>query len=191
MIYGRCKFLKDWNDWDKDIHNEKDQIKRQGYAITYPFTFKIDKENQTGRFSSTSFLPYYDTTLTNCTCDDFQYRKLPCKHIYRLAEELGLIEIVNRTSSEYVREKLDLIKQEDNIHDDPEQLKRIEKARSSKMKILSIDKENQSAVFAGSGKTPYETTLISCTCRDFTVRKLPCKHMYRLAMECGVFPWEK
>ena len=33
----------------------------------------------------------YHTTLYSCSCTDFQTRKTPCKHMYKLAEELGLI----------------------------------------------------------------------------------------------------
>lgn len=31
----------------------------------------------------------YKTTLDSCTCDDFQRRGLPCKHIYKLALSMG------------------------------------------------------------------------------------------------------
>jgi len=36
---------------------------------------------------------YKHATLESCTCPDFKERKLPCKHMYRLASELGLIEL--------------------------------------------------------------------------------------------------
>ena len=73
-----------------------------------------------------------------------------------------------------------------SIHDTADQKKRIESAKSSKTTPDSIDKENKSGVFAGSGITPYLTTLDSCTCGDFSRRQLPCKHMYRLAIELGL-----
>lgn len=73
-----------------------------------------------------------------------------------------------------------------NIHDLPDQKKRAESARKSGMTPISIDAGAASAVFAGSGKSPYETTLDSCTCSDFVRRKLPCKHIYRLAAELGL-----
>lgn len=65
-------------------------------------------------------------------------------------------------------------------------LKRIESAKSAKVTPSSIDREAHSAVFKGSGKTPYTTTLHSCTCVDFVRNKKPCKHMYRLAIELGL-----
>ena len=33
----------------------------------------------------------YRTTLNDCTCPDFQHRHQPCKHMYRIALELGLL----------------------------------------------------------------------------------------------------
>ena len=95
-LFGRCRIIKQWNDWEQEIHANEAQIARQGRAMTYPFSFEIDSISNTARFSSTSVLPHYDTTLSSCTCFDFQERILPCKHIYRLADELGVIEIIKR-----------------------------------------------------------------------------------------------
>lgn len=33
----------------------------------------------------------YRTTLNDCTCPDFRHRHQPCKHMYRIALELGLL----------------------------------------------------------------------------------------------------
>lgn len=96
VVFGRCLFSQEWPDWELSIHADDAQIERQGRAMKYPFTFKISKRNKTATFSSTSDLPYYTTTLSHCTCHDFQNRGLPCKHMYRLAVELGIIEIINR-----------------------------------------------------------------------------------------------
>lgn len=181
MIKGRVKFLDKWPDWDDSIHEDEKQIERQGWAMNYPFTFEIDKENKCGKFSSTTLVPYYETHLDSCTCNDFSERQKPCKHIYRLAVELGLIEIIKRQGGNYDKKKLDEIKNSDDIDSQPDQLKRQKSAL--KCKIIEIDKENKKALFKGSGKNPYETTLDACTCRDFVVRNLPCKHIYRLRME--------
>jgi hypothetical protein len=48
-----------------------------------------------------------------------------------------------------------------------------------------INYDDKTALFSGSGKNPYTTTTESCTCRDFFVRRLPCKHIYRLRYELG------
>ena len=181
MIYGRCHIIKEWSDWEYSTHCDKSQIDRQGRAMTYPFTFKINKDTETARFSSTSILPYYDTALSSCTCGDFEERKLPCKHIYRLAVELGMIEIIKRPT--FNKKKLEDIKNSSDIDNEPEQLKRQNSGLSSKCTPAEIDFESQTAVFKGSGKTPYTTTFTSCTCRDYFVRRLPCKHIYRLRYE--------
>lgn len=186
MTFGRCKFLKDWPEWDSAVHADDAQIERQGRAMTYPFTFNVNDTAQTARFSSTSDLPYYDTSLSCCDCHDFQGRRLPCKHMYRLAAELGVIEIIRRTpggDSSASKDLLAEVKASEDIDSHPEQLKRMEKAKGAKMAPVSIDYMEQTAIFSGSGKRPYETTVASCTCRDYFVRRLPCKHIYRLRME--------
>lgn len=186
MISGRCRFLKEWSEWDVSVHSDDAQISRQGRAMTYPFMFDIDETAKTARFSSTSDLPYYDTSLSQCNCYDFQGRQLPCKHMYRLAVELGVIEIIRRkpgSGSAASKELLAEIKASKDVDSHPEQVKRMKSAKSAKMTPISIDYIEQIAIFAGSGKNLYKTTVDSCTCRDFFVRRLPCKHIYRLRME--------
>lgn len=73
-----------------------------------------------------------------------------------------------------------------DIHFSPEQKNRITSAKKSSCTPLSIDITIGNGVFSGSHGI-YSTTLSSCECGDFIRRKLPCKHMYRLAMECGLF----
>ena len=71
------------------------------------------------------------------------------------------------------------------VHETPDQRKRIENAKSSKTTPLEVNKDAKTGVFPSSNGKPYETSLHACTCSDFSRRKLPCKHIYRLAMECG------
>lgn len=73
-----------------------------------------------------------------------------------------------------------------DIHSDFEQVKRIESAKKLKKDILSIDTDKKSIIIQGSSDTPYEATLYECTCTDFSIRKVPCKHMYCLAYELGL-----
>ena len=126
--------------------------------------------------------PFYITSLGQCDCYDFQRRQLPCKHIYRLAMELGVIELINRPSIPYTADELNAIREMDNPDTHPEQIKRMESARKIKAEKMELNRAQRSAIFAGSGKTPYITTESECTCRDFILRKLPCKHIYRLRM---------
>ncbi len=76
------------------------------------------------------------------------------------------------------------------MHGGPEQRKRQASAVDYKMTPLSLDRDSQTCQIQGSGKAPYNVSLVECTCSDFTRRKKPCKHMYRLAMELGIFPAE-
>lgn len=79
--------------------------KLEGYFDFCDKTTKkeLDKERQKREKINITTEPYYGyddyddisdygyeyiTTLTHCTCHDFQRRKLPCKHIYRLFWEI-------------------------------------------------------------------------------------------------------
>ena len=64
--------------------------------------------------------------------------------------------------------------------------------RSHSTKLMSIDRDKPEAIFGSvtskNGGT-YTTTLDACTCRDFFVnrQRRPCKHIFRLAEELGIF----
>ena len=72
------------------------------------------------------------------------------------------------------------------IHTDFEQVKRIEAGRKLKKKIVSFDSEAQRLVVSGSAAEPYQCDLQSCTCADFGIRHLLCKHIYCLADQLGL-----
>lgn len=80
-----------WNRWS-DCHNSSDQQKRldsaKKSACTPTF---LDFTTQTGQFKGSS--GNHTTTLDHCTCIDFNRRRLPCKHMYRLAMELGMVNV--------------------------------------------------------------------------------------------------
>lgn len=71
------------------------------------------------------------------------------------------------------------------VHDAPDQKKRIASAKSASCTPLSVTLDTSSGSFSGSHGI-YETTLESCTCIDFMRRKMPCKHIYRLAIQLGI-----
>lgn len=73
-----------------------------------------------------------------------------------------------------------------DIHILTEQQKRQERAKEKTMTPISIDTENSTGIFKGSSGQ-YKTSLSECSCRDFILRRFPCKHMYRLAYELGLF----
>lgn len=87
--------------WDDSIHSEPDQVKRIESAKKAACTpISIDKETLSGKFQGSS--GSYDTTLDKCRCVDFSRRKEPCKHMYRLAMELGFIECQYKTDSSQI-----------------------------------------------------------------------------------------
>lgn len=73
------------------------------------------------------------------------------------------------------------------LNSDPDQVKRQKSACNKKLTPINIDTETHVGYFKGSAKKPYNTSTYSCTCGDFIRRKLPCKHMYRLAHELHIF----
>lgn len=72
-----------------------------------------------------------------------------------------------------------------SVHQDYEQHKRFGTAQKIKSENITLNIAKRTAIVAGSGEDPYEVTLTSCTCFDYLSRKLPCKHIYRLAQELG------
>ena len=75
-----------------------------------------------------------------------------------------------------------------DLHDTPEQLQRQD--RLTELRVLQLDRvEGTGIVRSGSGDSghSYETSLTKCQCVDFHQRRLPCKHIYRLAAELGVY----
>lgn len=73
----------------------------------------------------------------------------------------------------------------DNVHDDDAQIKRLKSAKKAECTPLSIDHDECIGVFSGSS-SKYKTSLTNCTCKDFSIKRKPCKHMYRLAIELGI-----
>lgn len=73
------------------------------------------------------------------------------------------------------------------IHSAPGQEKRLDSARAAACTPLQVSQCGGTAEFKGSGGV-YHTSLNSCGCEDFRSRNLPCKHMYRLALELGLIP---
>lgn len=55
-------------------------------------------------------------------------------------------------------------------------------------RIVSVDQSRMRMKITGSyhPKEIYNVSLSHCNCRDFRERHLPCKHIYRLALELGI-----
>jgi hypothetical protein len=83
--------------WGDKIHDEPPQQRRMERAQLIAKVDNLDAVKGSCTIKGSSSTPYI-TTLTSCTCTDFKRafkRKhtIPCKHIYRLAHELGIIDL--------------------------------------------------------------------------------------------------
>ena len=79
-----------FGNWDSSLHNEIEQLKRINNSL------KIKKENVTLHSESETAEiigseETYNVSLNECTCQDFSRCHAPCKHIYKLASELGYV----------------------------------------------------------------------------------------------------
>lgn len=68
---------------NEDLHNEPEQLLRQE---------RIGEEDETK----------YETTLGECTCADFRFRRKPCKHMYRLAMQQKMFVNKSERSRELI-----------------------------------------------------------------------------------------
>lgn len=89
----KCQWKMNWGD----VHEEEAQVKKIKRALDIPPPLNLNLEHGKANFSGSKG-QIYDTTLFSCTCIDFmrgvkRKRPLPCKHIYRLAIECGLMEL--------------------------------------------------------------------------------------------------
>lgn len=85
------------NAWKQEIHTTDYALKRIKSAQSAKLTpIRIDATDFYGHFQGSH--GRYETFLDYCPCGDFRRSHLPCKHIYRLAIELGLIDIKTESS---------------------------------------------------------------------------------------------
>lgn len=77
-----------WDDNARELHNEPEQRSRQARARTVTVERILNDKGARG-----GSINGYVVMLKYCECADFQERKLPCKHIYRLAHEFGVFNL--------------------------------------------------------------------------------------------------
>ena len=201
--------------WPEHILNSPElERRRKRSHLTKLLSLDRDKPEAIFKASSSRNGTTYTTTLQSCTCHDFAitHGAMPCKHILRLAGELGLFKSEHFLSGErdYTirasdRGKLGQESQHDFSPDfiwrtrwDSEILASVELASRRKsshtVKIISFDNDKLEAVCADSDTDTekYITTLTGCSCDDFSsgfgIR--PCKHIFRLAGELNLFQCE-
>lgn len=78
------KYFYDWDIWDESIHKADGQAARIERAKTQDIKILDQTKNGYAKMRGTSGDIYY-VTLEDCTCPDFRRRKIPCKHMYKLA----------------------------------------------------------------------------------------------------------
>lgn len=97
--------------WDEAIHDGYEQIKRISYLKNIkPENIVVDCSSETAKVNGSNGI--YDVSLNNCTCYDFMERQLPCKHMYRLAHELGYLDDLPKPNRKAVKEFKDNIPNE-------------------------------------------------------------------------------
>ena len=79
-----------FKNWDESRNLEPEQIKRRlnGEKIKSD-KVTVNREAQTAEIVGSSG-EVYAVSLAECSCMDYYMKKSPCKHMYRLADELGV-----------------------------------------------------------------------------------------------------
>nr|WP_319488610.1 SWIM zinc finger family protein [uncultured Caproiciproducens sp.] len=86
-----------FGNWDSLVHEDFDQLKRIAFSQRIKSeNITLDAEHESAEIVGTDGI--YEVNLCDCTCYDFQTRQLPCKHIYRLASELGFLSELPKIS---------------------------------------------------------------------------------------------
>ena len=205
--------MEKWDFCDNVENSIGTQINRQKSARNLRVE-KINKSLPEGVFSLKGQVS--TCNLTSCDCRDFNFagrspRKTfkPCMHIYRLAKELGLCELVHldfaaREAQEMARlsaieeieaQKLRAMSKVPNlwggwaneIHGIYFQRDRLMRGQE----IIGDEREeitplNVAGLFGVRG---YRVSLQECECPDYFQRRLPCKHIYAVALKDGDAAW--
>jgi len=198
--------LGTWDFEDPLINSTTPQINRQKSARNLTI-ITIDMQNATGAFWDVKKGTGNNATLARCDCKDFNFsgnapRKTfkPCMHIYRLAMELGLLEakyedhrakeaiIVQQKQAE--TERLQALKPDLGFWGGWDRLVHeagIQKNRQYRGYFIMHDEADE-VKKVGNGWLIHEyyVTLEACECLDFITRLLPCKHIYAVALMCGI-----
>jgi len=69
-----------------------------------------------------------------------------------------------------------------SVHSVDGQYERLRRAVSESMVVLSYNDESIEAKIRSSSNNVYKTNFKGCSCPDFRMRHLPCKHMYMLRL---------
>ncbi|MBD5111845.1 MAG: hypothetical protein HDT42_04835 [Ruminococcaceae bacterium] len=76
-----------WNNWsEQQLENDEQYTRLQKSFTDKMQLVSIDFNGKSGQVRSSEI---YDVTENGCTCKDFSIRRMPCKHMYFLANQLS------------------------------------------------------------------------------------------------------
>ncbi len=118
----------------------------------------------------------YTVTLNSCTCKDFEFNKKPCKHMYRLALSLGMLQIASNIEAdlEQLNTRLYQVEAlEDRVAKDVVALRKKEEAFALKQaeKISKVDIECKKALLICDEKCKKREKQYIEKCRAYFAKK--------------------
>ncbi len=198
--------LTHWDFTDAAANSTSQQINRQKSARNLVVR-ELDRSTPRGVFYDRHRKETHIATLSTCDCHDFNFAGdghwrtfRPCMHIYRLAIELGLVDVIYldwRARAAWAGPLAELeTKRLQRLPRDPSQwggwAAEVHESgiqQNRQYRAYSIVREEQHSVL----QTPdgylvhdYAVDLSRCTCADFSERRLPCKHVYAVALTFGI-----
>lgn len=202
--------LNDWDFGDEGLNGSEGLINRQKSAGNL-ILHSLDEQNRTAVFLDREKKLQSRTSLASCDCRDFHFvgkspRKTfqPCKHIYRLAMELGLLApcFLDHDAREALRLRgLGELKrcEDDRLHSlgrdatawggwpPAVHASGLQQNRQYRAYFI-VDDEATSITRAGQSwqVREYAVSLTECDCADFRDRQLPCKHIYAVVLASGL-----
>lgn len=109
------KAVELWSKWSPELLSDAYAQRRIKSAQSNKLTpVKLDKTDLYAYFQGAH--GKYETFLDSCPCVDFVRSKRPCKHIFRLAMELGLLEVSFQSDEAAIpTEKSDIVSLQETI----------------------------------------------------------------------------
>lgn len=168
-----------WGGWSREIHylHEQRDIAEKRFDIN-PDTCDVDVNTKTARIGK------FKTSLISCTCKQFLTRRLPCKHIYYLADDLEYAfpendqyygQINHEDFESWIRQNVNFEYKKYIDDQDPPSY------WGGWSPTIHAIPQQQDRICRMESNPEYNTTLHYCTCMDYRKRRLPCKHIYKMA----------
>ncbi|MDD5008188.1 MAG: SWIM zinc finger domain-containing protein [Syntrophorhabdaceae bacterium] len=198
--------LRNWNFSNLVSNSAISQINRQKSARNLT-VISIDLKNKAGVFLDPKKDTRNSCSLERCDCKDFNFagdspRKKfkPCMHIYRLAAEMGLLELkyddARAREAKVVQQKQAETARLQGLPRDADKWGGWNAAihesgiqKNRQFRAYLIQEEGTESVCRQEDAWvihDHEVTLSECECEDFLDRQLPCKHIYAVALACGL-----